>query len=398
MILRDFQASADELQASVISLLTELVRIPSRAGVDPYEAVFDCIIDWLRHHHIACTPIAGANGRTIAVAGRVGSLRAEGGTIVLNASVDTAGFGDLTAWSHEPLGAEIVGSFLYGRGSADAKAGISIFCHLLAAFRTRTFANGLGFLFDADEHTGSFGGVRAWLDNFNERIAGVLIGYPGHDQVGVGARGFWRATLHVSGASAHSGSSKQRGINAIAKAAELVTSLAEHQREMTKDSAAFPLPPKFTITGIRGGGEFSIVPDACEVDVDVRLTPAFAVEAAETCLQTMIQRLDAKYPSPTRSRIVTQTSLPAYLLPRESPLPLALNRASKRILNRELPFAVTGPSNIGNLLAQRGIPATCGFGVAYRNIHAADECVDLASVTPTYRVYEAALQELLSMA
>jgi succinyl-diaminopimelate desuccinylase len=95
---------------------------------------------------------------------------------------------------------------------------------------------------------------------------------------------------------------------------------------------------------------------------------------------------------------VTQTSLPAYLLPGESPLPLALNRASKRILNRELPFAVTGPSNIGNLLAQRGIPATCGFGVAYRNIHAADECVDLASVTPTYRVYEAALQELLSMA
>jgi succinyl-diaminopimelate desuccinylase len=58
---------------------------------------------------------------------------------------------------------------------------------------------------------------------------------------------------------------------------------------------------------------------------------------------------------------------------------------------------VTGPSNVGNLLAQHGIPATCGFGVAYRNIHAPDECIDLTTLVPTHRVYEAALQELLKM-
>lgn len=396
MIVSDFQCSPGELQASVTSLLTKLVRIPSRAGVDPYEPIFDCIIDWLRHHHVACTPIAGANGQVIAVTGRIGPRPTKGRTIVLNASVDTAGFGDLTAWSHDPLGAEIAGSFLFGRGSADAKAGISIFCHLLAAFRTRNFTNGLGFLFDADEHTGSFSGVRAWLDNYDGRVAGVLIGYPGQDQIGVGARGFWRATLHVSGASAHSGSSKERGTNAITKAAELVISLAECRREMTRDdSAAFPLPPKFTITGVRGGGEFSVVPDACEVDVDVRLTPTFVLQAAEARLHTLIQRLDSKYPSPTRSRIIAQTSLPAYLLPEESPLPAALRRASKRVLGRDLRFAVTGPSNVGNLLAQQGIPATCGFGVAYRNIHAADECADLTSLVPTFRVYEGALRDLL---
>jgi succinyl-diaminopimelate desuccinylase len=87
-------------------------------------------------------------------------------------------------------------------------------------------------VFNADEHTGGFGGIRAWLDGFDERIAGVLIGYPGHDRIGVGARGFWRATLHISGASAHSGSSLDRGTNAIAKATLLVESLAELQREM----------------------------------------------------------------------------------------------------------------------------------------------------------------------
>jgi succinyl-diaminopimelate desuccinylase len=69
----------------------------------------------------------------------------------------------------------------------------------------------------------------------------------------------------------------------------------------------------------------------------------------------------------------------------------------ERILGRPLPFVVTGPSNIGNLLAQHGIAATCGFGVAYRNIHATDECVELSSIMPTFRVYEAALQELLGI-
>lgn len=41
---------------------------------------------------------------------------------------------------------------------------------------------------------------------------------------------------------------------------------------------------------------------------------------------------------------------------------------------------VAGPSNIGNYLAGLGIPATAGFGVAYRGLHATDEQADLASI------------------
>ena len=395
--MRGLQPSADEQQASITGLLADLVRIPSRAGIDSCDRIFGCIGDWLKSRDVPCTTVAEEDGRVVAIAGRIEGTSKDG-AFVLNATVDTAGFGDVAAWTRDPVGAAIADKCLYGRGSADAKAGIAIFCHLLAAFRARSFAHGLGFVFDADEHTGSFGGIRAWLDRFDEPIAGVLIGYPGHDQINVGARGFWRATLHISGASAHSGSSHDRGTNAIAKAAHLVASLAELQRETVRDdSKAFPLPPKFTVTAIRGGGEFSLVPDGCELEIDVRLTPAFTAEAAEARLQAMLERLDVHHPSPTRSRIVTHASVPAYLLPAESPLAAALGRAAERVLGRHLPFAVTGPSNVGNLLAQREIPAICGFGAAYRNIHAPDECVSLPSLMPTYRVYEAAMQELLGM-
>ena len=63
---------------------------------------------------------------------------------------------------------------------------------------------------------------------------------------------------------------------------------------------------------------------------------------------------------------------------------------------RDLPAAVAGPSSIGNYLATLGIPATSGFGVTYRNLHAADECIQLASIAPTYAAYLGALRELLS--
>jgi succinyl-diaminopimelate desuccinylase len=86
---------------------------------------------------------------------------------------------------------------------------------------------------------------------------------------------------------------------------------------------------------------------------------------------------------------------PPYILPPTVPLVRALVAASESVLGRALPVAVAGPSNTGNLLAARGIPATCGFGAAYRNVHASDECVDLGTLEPVYRIYHGAVTTLL---
>lgn len=77
-------------------------------------------------------------------------------------------------------------------------------------------------LLDVDEHTGGFGGARAYLaDAQPARPAGVMIGYPGLDEVVVGGRGLWRATITVHAPSGHSGSSKTV-VGAISRAAHLV--------------------------------------------------------------------------------------------------------------------------------------------------------------------------------
>jgi len=55
-----------------------------------------------------------------------------------------------------------------------------------------------------------------------------------------------------------------------------------------------------------------------------------------------------------------------------------------------------GPSNIGNLLAGAGIPATAGFGVRYEGLHGTDERAYLADLPAVHAVYRQAVLRLLA--
>ena len=85
---------------------------------------------------------------------------------VLDACLDTAPFGDETAWTYPPLSGQITRGWLHGRGSSDSKAGAAIFAHVAA--RLQDMRGGFGgtvvLLFDVDEHTGGFGGAKAYSE------------------------------------------------------------------------------------------------------------------------------------------------------------------------------------------------------------------------------------------
>lgn len=381
---------------SILELAQQLVRIPTRGGIDSCEPAFDPLADWLAAHEIAFERIREPEGgATIALTAEVpGSC--PGPTYLLNATVDTAPFGDPGAWSDPPPSGEIRDGWLYGRGSGDSKTGVALFCHLLASALDDTeLAGTLGVLFDAGEHTGGFDGVRAYFADpvRREPVAGVMIGYPGNDEVVVGSRGFLRAVVGVAGKAGHSGSRRPVEANAVTRAARLASTLAAVDLgDLT--SPDFPVPPKVTVTFIHGGEGFSVVPDICEVGVDFRLTPRFDAPRAEALLWEMVADLDATTPAPGPTTIELQPGWPAYRLPATSPLARALQDAAGCVFGRPPPFAIVGPSNIGNFLAEIGIEATAGFGVTAQNLHAADEAVEIASIAPVYQTYRHALRTL----
>jgi succinyl-diaminopimelate desuccinylase len=378
---------------SIVALAQRLVRIPSRGGEDVPGSILGALKTWLEENSVAAELLRASDGAPVAVVGAVGGSR-PGPTYCLDACIDTAPFGDPSTWRRPPTSGHIEHGYLNGRGAADSKMGAAIFAHVAAdlAAGADGLAGTLLVLFDADEHTGRFGGARAFLERHPD-VAGVMIGYPGRDAVGVGARGFFRATLHVGGVAAHSGSSTQHGTNAIEKASLLVEML--RREKLPKPTGAFPHPPSLTVTAIAGGDGFSTVPDLCSVKVDLRLTPTFNDDSARELLRACAARVDSEVPTPTATRLEEHETWPAYRVAEDEPVAGALLAAAREQLDGPVEARVAGPSNIGNLCAAHGVPATCGFGVEAVNVHAANEAAGIDHVEVVFSAYRAAVAALL---
>jgi succinyl-diaminopimelate desuccinylase len=220
-----------------------------------------------------------------------------------------------------------------------------------------------------------------------------MIGYPGMDKLVVGGRGVHRAKLHVHGVASHSGGSNTTP-NAIDKAADLVRALSA-MRLPDPISPDFPLSGKVTVTAIEGGQGYSVTPDLCTLNVDIRTTPAFDGDAASDLLEHLVGGVDAAWPDTRPTLIQVDTRWPAYALPSESRLRTALLDAAATT-GVDLQAKIAGPSNIGNYLAGLGIPATAGFGVAYTGLHGTDERIRVDTIPTVQAVYHSAVLHLLS--
>jgi succinyl-diaminopimelate desuccinylase len=384
-------AAAGAPVESIVDLTRDLVRIPSRAERDDLDLIVVHLHGWLEEHGLP-VGVLTAGERKVGVIVTTNYDAVIERAVALNACLDTAGFGDEGLWAHDPTGAEIEDGWLYGRGAADSKVAAAMFAHLAVELAAQPIAGRLHVLFDVDEHSGRFGGAKAF-----QRIApplkGMMIGYPGNYGVVAGARGFWRANITTWGQGAHSGSTSAPRVNAVSKAARLVAALEEVELPDETD-AAFPFGPSLTVTAVHGGEGYSQVPDRCDVKVDVRLTPTFGAEEAKALVMDVVAKLDAGTQLP--SGVGVEDSWPAYRLADDEPVVAALRRAGSHHLGRDVPAVTCGPSNIGNFMRAHGIPATCGFGVTYRNIHATDEAIELASIEPVYRAYRDAVLDLLA--
>ena len=389
-----WQAACED-QDTVVTLTRELVRIPSRGGVDSYDRVLDVMAAWLGDRGLACRRVAGPGGTAVALTCEVAGA-GPGPRYVLDACLDTAPFGDENTWTYPPLSGQISDGWLHGRGSADSKAGAAIFAHVAARLQQAagSWSGTVVLLFDVDEHTGNFGGAKAYFEGPGApvRVDGVMIGYPGLDHVIVGGRGVLRAQVRVHGVAGHSGASKPNP-GAIPKAASLIQAL-QRVRLPGPAGPAFPLPAKLTVTEIGGGEGYSMVPDLCLFNVDVRLTPALDDTAALGLLRTAAAQVDAQWPGTRPTQVEVTTRWPPYALPDSSPLREALLRAAESA-GLTTAAKIAGPSNIGNYLAGLGIPATAGFGVDYHGLHGTDERIRLDSIPPIQAAYHRALLTLL---
>ncbi|KAB7833685.1 M20 family metallopeptidase [Streptomyces mobaraensis] len=399
-MIEDLSQAVRARTASVVELASELIRRPSRAGIDGYGPVLTVLEEWLAARGLPHRRLHDAAGAVVGLLVEISGGR-PGPWWTLDACVDTAPYGDETAWSFPPACGDVVDGWLRGRGAADSKLAAAMFCHIAAdlASHAADLAGGLAVLLDVDEHTGGFGGARAYLaDPQAARPAGVMIGYPGMDEVVVGGRGLWRATITVHAPSGHSGSRKSV-VGAISRAAHLVRLLDAAELPGSDPGldcgSGFPLPPKVSVTAFHGGEGFSVTPDRVDINIDIRTTPSFDAHDAETLVRKAVAELDTALPGPAPTEVTPVATWPPFRLAEdEQPAAALLGAAAAAELTVRTKTA--GPSNIGNLLAGEGIAATAGFGVPYEGLHGIDERAHLAELPTVYAVYQRAVLDLLA--
>jgi succinyl-diaminopimelate desuccinylase len=385
---------------SVVQHLKALVATPSQAGIDPLDAVLGAQSAWLKAHDVPHA-LTGAPRAPLAIVINPPDTDDEE-VWVLNACMDTAAVGDLAQWQHAPFAGEVHGGWLYGRGSADSKAAVAIFSALArrVPLTSRSKVGGrrrrVTIVLDNDEHSGRFGGIKSYTTRygFPQHCA---IGYPGFDEVVAGSRGFFRTVLTLRGAMGHSGASEVPRELATTKLHRLLRALDALSRRKPADAAVFPYGPRATCTQIvTGPRTFSVTAPKIECAIDIRLTPEFNATAAERFVRSTARRIGMTTGDQHPTTWTSTEGWPPYRTADDALLPRLMQAAAKDVLGRELPLAVSGPSNIGNYLAGQGTQVLCGFGVDYRGLHGPDECVRLDTIADVYAVYAAAVRRFVA--
>jgi acetylornithine deacetylase len=205
--------------------------------------------------------------------------------VILSGHTDTVPW-EGQDWKFDPLGGEVDGGRLYGRGSADMKSFIAIaVAHAEAFLHSKApFAVHLALSFD--EEVGCFG-VRHLIADM--RDAGIqplacIVGEPTNMVPAIAHKGVYRWRCCVRGKEAHS-SLTPESVNAIEMAARVVTKIREVAEGLEKNEPryeGFDVP--FTTASVgqfRGGIADNVVPRDAEFRYEFRDLPTADVQSLQ---------------------------------------------------------------------------------------------------------------------
>ena len=288
--------AVDERRDAAITLLQAMVRVPSVTGDEGAVQVVneramrerDLAVDRWEATPEEIAPYYEHVGEETRFAGRVnlaGTRRGMGGgrSILLNAHVDTVANGDPATWTHDPLGGELVGDVLYGRGSCDMKGGLVT--HLIAL----DVLDALGLRLRGDvtvnatvgEEDGGVGALSTVLRG--RRADAVLITEPTRLALVTAQGGSLVFRMTIRGKSAHA-AVRDAGVSALEKFVPIFQDMQAWERERNAtlhhplyDGMTNKIP--INVGVIHAGMWASTVPESLEAEWRVGLLPGEELEA-----------------------------------------------------------------------------------------------------------------------
>jgi acetylornithine deacetylase len=339
------------------------------------------LIEWVRdllaRQGVASRLTYDADRRKANLFATVGAPRPGG--LILSGHTDVVPV-EGQAWTSDPFTLTEREGKLFGRGSADMKGFIASALAMVPDMLAADLPAPIHLALSYDEEVGCFGarGLIADLQEAGFAPAGCIVGEPTLMAPIVSHKGTWRLRCCVRGREAHS-AMPTHGVNAIEYAAELVVFMrdiaARFVREETHDTD-FPVPfSTIQTTTIAGGTAQNIVPNACELVVDLRTMPQTSFETLHQEILDFAARLDARmkaaFPE-TGMQVEFLAGVPAFVVADTAPIV----HYARRLARTQGAGKVTFGTEAG-LFSQAGIPTVVLGPGSIDDAHRPDEFVSL---------------------
>ncbi|WP_053365265.1 M20 family metallopeptidase [Bacillus sp. FJAT-27245] len=241
----------------VLKLLNDLISIDSSSVDGANEAVRFCG-DWLRENGLPVSFFENNGYRML-----VSEIGSGDFTLVLNGHVDV-----VAAKAAQFIPYERDGK-IFGRGSADMKAGVAAMMSALARLNGRELRIKVQLQIVSDEEIGGFNCTGYLVEN-GYRGDFAICGEPTGLGIANQAKGVLRTDILATGKPAH-GSRPWEGVNAIEKAYGVYREILN--LPFACESSDYYEKPSINLAKINAGGAYNVVPDQCMMGFDIRYLP-----------------------------------------------------------------------------------------------------------------------------
>lgn len=313
--------------------------------------------------------------------------------------LDTVGTGE--GWTYPPFEGVVDDGRLYGRGACDMKGGLAgaLLAVREAAKKAKTekIIRPLIFIGTMDEE-GDMAGVQAAVkDGWIREDDWVLDMEPTQETAQMSHRGRAWFILRMKGVTAHA-SMPEQGADAIAAAAQVVTRMRETVKMLNDRKDENAQTTTITFGQIRGGYSPYVVPDYCELTIDMRLAWPDTMKDVRQSLENICAQVQADFPG-VDPQIEVTGDWPAIAENRQSLLMQAVLSCGEKVYERRpeiRPFP--GYTDTAVIAAMTGCKNTLSFGPgSLRQAHKPDEYVSVAQLERCRRLYiELALETVFA--
>ncbi len=217
------------------------------------------------------------------------------GALLFACHLDVVGAGE-ASWKYPAFAAVENDGKIHGRGSADMKGGIAAIVIAIGEIvNSGTKLRGDIILFGAAGEETDSCGTKRFVRNFSgmPELAGVIIPEPTDFEIITAHRGMLWLKVETCGKAAH-GSTPELGVNAIASMKALLGELENYK---------IPFEPhellgecSMSINTIAGGEAINVVPDKCDIGIDIRTVPGQNHQAIIADLEKIFAKLKQKNP------------------------------------------------------------------------------------------------------